>query len=209
MYMPPHFRSTDAAVARELMSAHPFATLIAVGADGAPVINHLPLLLAPSTSGELIVGHMARRNPLAQAIAARPKVTAMFHGPHAYISPTWYQVYDVPTWNYAVVHAHGTARLIDDEAKLLEILKTATAVFEGDAPGAWAFGLPEDLAGEGVLARHIVGVEIAVAHVECKLKLSQNRSAVDRRGVLEGLAKRGDPESMALLAAMRRYADPS
>jgi transcriptional regulator len=205
MYTPPAFRNADPAVALELMRSHPFATVIATGADGAPVVNHLPLLVA----GDTLVGHMAKRNPQAAALAATPAATAVFHGPHAYISPTWYEVDDVPTWNYAVVHVRGRARLIEDHAELVALLEAATAAFEGDGPGAWKVALPDDLAGDGALARQIVGVELAIERVDCKLKLSQNRSLADRRGVLRGLEERGDAESAALRRALRRYADPS
>src|SRR3954470_2539732 len=105
MYLPSFFKENDPATLYALMRENPFATLITV-ADGAPFVGHLPLLVR---DGE-ILGHMARANPQWRQF---PEVTAIFHGPHTYVSPTWYTSEgQVPTWNYAVVHARGRAELV-------------------------------------------------------------------------------------------------
>lgn len=122
-------------------------------------------------------------------------VLMIFTGPHAYITPSWYAEHDVPTWNYAVAHVKGKARMIFEEPGLSEILREMTLVFEGDGPAAWEFGLPEDLKAPGNLSSAIVGFEITVTSFEGKFKLSQNRSAVDRRSVIHGLKSRSDQNS--------------
>jgi transcriptional regulator len=201
MYLPRHFAANDVAVLHELMRANPLATLV-TGGDAIDA-NHIPLLLVPAAEGKLTVlhGHVARANPLAQA--AGGPVLAIFHGPDAYVSPSWYpgKAADgrvVPTWNYAVVHARGTLRAIDDCAWLRSHIDALTAAHEAAFAEPWAVAdAPDDYIER--MADAIVGIEIVVERLEGKLKLSQNRSAADRRGVIEGL--RGTGQGKAALLA--------
>lgn len=202
MYLPKHFE-VPAAEARRLIEAEPFATLIAHGRS-APSVSHLPLVAAEGEPLRLF-GHMARRNPQWEEFRDAPAVVAIFHGPHAYITPNWYAEHDVPTWNYAVVHVEGKVRLIDSPRETLRTLAMQTLRFEGDGPEAWRMRLPEDLAEAGALERAIVGFEIVVERVTAKFKLSQNRSAVDRHRVVDGLATRNDAQSAAVAELMRRF----
>lgn len=193
MYTRPEF-NVSAEVALELMKAHPFATLISI-VDDAPMITHLPVLVKEGDPIR-IEGHLAKGNPAWRHLDG---ATLIFTGPHAYITPTWYvSGRDVPTWNYAVVHARVRAHLVQEEGALVEMIKRFSDHFEATEHSPWEFSLPADLAAPGLLPRAIVGFEMEVEHLEAKFKLSQNRSVVDQRAVVEGLRARGD-ERMAML----------
>lgn len=200
MYNPPLFRDDDPARARALADAHPFALVIAAGPS--PEIAHLPCTIEDADAGLVVRTHVARANPLARCAERGEALTAVFRGPHAYVSPTWYEHPDaqVPTWSYAVVHASGLARATDP-AESLAILRALAARFEGPdgwSPDALKAGLFENI------ARGIVGIEIAVASLEGKYKLSQNRSPADHDRVRDALAGSPDAEARAVAALMRR-----
>lgn len=195
MYLPPAFAEPDAAKLWKLVGAWPFATIVAGGAD--PEIAHVPLLADPARG--VLLGHVARANPLAAHLDGG-RVTAVFHGPHGYVSPRWYRTKgQVPTWNYAVVHAKGAARHTDNKG-LLRILAGLAAAFEsGERPWRMSEVEPSDLAD---MLDATVGFEIVVDDLVGKLKLSQNRAPEDRAGVREALAARGSEADRDLLAWM-------
>lgn len=199
MYLPPAFAETDAAKLWRLVAAYPFATLVAPGpAPGDdPEIAHLPLL--PDPDRGVLLGHVARANPVAAHLDGG-RVTAVFHGPHGYVSPRWYRSPgQVPTWNYAVVHARGAARHTDERGLRRILAGLAAAHESGDRP--WRMGEvePADLA---EMFDAIVGFEIAVDALVGKLKLSQNRAPEDREGVVAALEARGTAGDLDLLAWM-------
>lgn len=130
-------------------------------------------------------------------------ITAIFNGPHTYITPTWYVGREVPTWNYAVVHVTGKLRWIREFKPLIALLRQMTNVFEGNRDDRWRFSLPDDLKSEEELTSAIIGFEIEVASMDAKFKLSQNRSTEDRQGVLRGLETRTDEMSRKVLEMMR------
>ncbi len=202
MYSPPRFQSTNRDAAFALMDQNPFATVITTTPHSAPVISHLPL--TPKREGEDIVllGHLAKANPHWKELSAHP-TTAIFHGPHTYITPTWYAENDVPTWNYSVMHITGPIEMIEDEAGLITCLKELSAHAESHWPSGWDFFIPDDLSGD-VLTKSIVGFRLRVSEMQFKTKLSQNRSAADRVGILQGLATRTDDNSRAVLAEMEK-----
>jgi transcriptional regulator len=199
MYLPAAFAQTDAAELQALMQAHPLATLVLQGADGLDA-HHLPLLFDPATRS--LRGHVARANPLWQQAAAGLPVLAVFQGPQAYVSPSWYPSKDehhrvVPTWNYAVVHAHGTLRAIDDAGWLRTLLGHLTAAHEATRPQPWSMAdAPADYLDRMLAA--VVGIELQVSRLEGKWKLNQNRAMTDRQGVLDATQ---DPAMRALLSA--------
>jgi transcriptional regulator len=166
-------------------------------------ISHLPLLVRRRDGGAVLAGHLARANAHWHAMKGGAPTTAIFHGPHAYVSPTWYATSPaVPTWNYAVVHAAGRARVQDDQRFVDELVRELTETYEGRRAGAWSpQGLPADFAQSALTA--IVGFEIAVDRLEGKLKLSQNRSAQDRLGVVAHLEAEGSEASREVAAMMR------
>ena len=201
MYIPTHFACPDAALARELIDANPFATL-ASSIAAAPMITHLPLLAEERAGALVLTGHVARANPHWELLAGAPTV-AIFHGPHAYISPAWYPSPGlVPTWNYATVHCHGPVELIEDRKAAYAVLERLIARFEAGRAEPWEPRLAPAVL--DALMGAIVAFEMRVERVEAKFKLGQNRAAQDRAGAIAGLAAEGGEE--ALLGLMRRLA---
>jgi transcriptional regulator len=193
MYVPRHFRVEDRATLLALAADNAFATVITQG-DGGLLVSHLPLLVGESS----LRGHLARENPQLAHLAAGAETTCIFHGPHAYISPTAYAEHpSVPTWNYAVVHVRGRARL-SDEAELPGLLDELVARF--DTTG-WRFDAPADYRHR--MLRAIAGFEIPIESLEGKWKLSQNRSADEQRRVIAWLDGQ-DASSQAVAGLMRR-----
>jgi len=183
MYIPNHFREASVARLHEVIRAYPFAPIVST-IDGAPFATHLPFLLNASR-GEfgMLRGHMARPNPHWRGFTDGVEALVIFQGPHAFISPTWYESQPaVPTWNYVSVHAYGIPRCVDD-AELREILAETVSTFEEPGSG---LALPEEYVEK--LIRGIVGFELEITRLEGKFKLSQNRSPEDQRGAIEALA---------------------
>ncbi len=163
--------------------------------------THLPFLLhrTRGTKGTLI-GHMARANPHRELLGAESLV--IFQGPHAYVSPSWYEdAPAVPTWNYIAVHAYGAPEIVDDAAEVRAVLARLIEVHEAGRSAPWQF---ESLPGDFIdgMVRGIVAFEIPIARLEGKWKLNQNRSAADRDGVIRALHAQGDPMAQAVAAAM-------
>jgi transcriptional regulator len=202
MYVQPSFAETDPERLFELAARYPFATVITPGADELWV-SHVPLLIRRRDDAVVLAGHLARANAHWEAMERSASTTAIFQGPHAYVSPTWYATSPaVPTWNYVVVHATGSVRVHHDGPELAELLRDLTAEYEGRQAGAWSPDrLPEDFAQP--MRGAIVGFEIAVDRLEGKLKLSQNRSAEDRQGVIAQLEAQTSEDSRAIAALMR------
>ncbi len=208
MYQPAHFVESDAQTLLALMREFPLATLIRGGAELAADI--LPLEVARTGDTWRITGHVARANPLWREADGQP-VLALFQGPQGYVSPNWYPSKAehgkaVPTWNYTMVQVHGTLRAFEDAQWLRALVTRLTERHEGDRPMPWHVAdAPPDFL-EAML-KAIVGIEIEVTRVEGKFKLSQNRSAADRTGVVLGLeadAVRGvQAEADALAQAMQ------
>ncbi|MEP7282141.1 MAG: FMN-binding negative transcriptional regulator [Rubrivivax sp.] len=205
MYQPAHFAQDDPAALAALMRAHPLATLVHTGPDGLDA-DHLPFEWDPEQ--RTLRGHVARANPLWRH-ADGQSVLAVFGGPDAYVSPNWYPSKAlhhkvVPTWNYAVVHAHGRLRAIDDAPWLQAFVTRLTARHEAASPAASAIAdaPPEFIA---QMLRAIVGIEISVQRLSGKFKLSHNRDAADRAGVVAGL---GAAHPMAALVSGAGAAAP-
>src|SRR3954447_10694161 len=165
MYLPAAFAETDTPTLHEFMGRHSFATLTSRG-DAGLVASHLPLLLEPE-AGPLghLVGHMARANP--QWKDVKDEVLAIFTGPHAYVSPSWYQEEGtVPTWNYVAVHAYGTLHVVEDRDGLLDILRRSVTAYESPMPEPWPFD-ESDPHVEKML-KAIVGFRIEITRLEGK-----------------------------------------
>ena len=193
MYLPRHFAQDDPAQLQALMQAHPLATLVSSGPDGLTA-DHVPLEY--DAAAGTLRGHVARANPLWQHADGQP-VLAVFGGPQGYVSPSWYPSKAehhkvVPTWNYAVVHAHGSLRVVQDAPWLHALVSRLTGHHESGRPTPWAVAdAPDDYIAQ--MLRAIVGIEIPVTRLLGKWKLSQNRSTADRQGVAQGLADIQDP----------------
>lgn len=204
MYNPARFKSNNQNEAYELMDRFPFATVVSVS-EGNPFISHLPLTPEIIDGKIQLIGHLARANPHHKLMLGT-QVTAIFHGPHSYITPMWYSKNDVPTWNYSAVHVIGQVELIEETNGVIECLKKLSSHVERHYSSGWDFFIPDDLVGNS-LSKAIVGFKINVTEIEFKKKLSQNRSPNDRAGVLKGLESRGDENSQLVLNEMLKLYD--
>ena len=208
LYLPGHFAARDRATTGRLVHEYPFATLVTPVAP-EPFITHLPLIhVADREPHGTLFGHFARANPHAR-IPAGTESIAIFHGPHAYVSPSWYADPSgaVPTWNYAVAHVHGGIELARDAAETRAVLDLMIHRFEAGRATPWKLGLdPERLA---AMVGAIVGFRIRVKRFDAKLKLSQNRTPEDRRRVAAGLDGEQYDDAAATAAWMRAFMGPS
>jgi transcriptional regulator len=197
MYIPAHNRIEDRAQINAFIHAYGFASVI-TEKGGAPWASHLPVLLDDGAGPHgLLRSHMARANEQWKHFTAEREVLCIFHGPHAYISPSWYvQQHTVPTWNYAAVHVYGRPAVIAEPEPLRQIVFDTTAKYESMMPQPWRLPLSEpELA---AMLKAIVGFTIAITRVEAKFKLGQNRSAEDREGTVRGLASSNHLPSIEL-----------
>lgn len=204
MYTPAHFVWDDKEAIAAFMARHSFAVLIDV-ADGVPVATHLPLLYEAGR-GPLgtLVGHMAKANPQWERFRSGAEVMVLFWGPHAYVSPSWYAgAPNVPTWNYATVHAYGRPTLMPDPAAARATLQKLVETYEGGFARPWKMELPERY--EAGMINGIMAFEIELTRIEGKAKLSQNRKPEDQAGALAGLEAQPDPDSQATAAMMRAF----
>lgn len=204
MFVPEPFAEPDLAACHGLIRDHAFGMLIGV-VDGAPFATHLPFML-DGERGEngTLIAHMARGNPHWRAFAGGGQALAVFQGPHAYVSPSWYETMDkvVPTWNYATVHAYGTPAIVADAAAVRAILARLVTEAEAGFAAPWRIeSQPEDFL--AAMAQGIVAFEIPIARLEGKWKMSQNRSPEDRAGAARGLAASDDPLARDVAAVMR------
>ena len=205
LYTPRSFAVGGAAAIERLLREHPFATLVTPG-DPEPTVSHLPLQYRPRSEGQgSLLGHMARANPHWQRFGDTASV-AIFHGPHAYVSPSWYAepATAVPTWNYAVAHVHGRVELMRDTAETRALLEEMIARYEAGRAQPWRLQ-PEGRALQAMLDA-IVGFRLAVERIDVKLKLSQNRSVADRERVTAALRADGYADALATAEWMERYA---
>ena len=186
MYIPKAFREDDMKKLHKLMQEYSFATLV-TQQDGVPVATHLPVLLETGRGPYgTLRAHIARGNAQWKSFNGEQEALVIFQGPHAYISPSWYEVeLSVPTWNYAAVHAYGVPEIIEDNAVLYALLKALIQKHEAQFEKPWDFQLPDDYLQK--MMRGIVGFEIRITHLEGKFKMSQNRTAVEQQQVIAAL----------------------
>jgi transcriptional regulator len=212
MYVQEQFKFAESA-AVALMRDNPFAALVSHDAAGL-MATHLPTTVKPDGDNVVIEAHLARGNPHWRRLAAAlaPEVMMIFGGPDAYIRPGWYPAKaedgkQVPTWNYAIVHAYGTAEIVDDGAWLLrhvrELSEQQESPYEvpwrtGDAPAGYI----------EAMSRGIVGLRVSVTRLEAKAKMSQNRAARDALGAAAGLEARGQGDDAAVAAMIRALRRP-
>lgn len=194
MYVPKQFSIDDRETLGRVIRDNPFG-LLAGQLDGAPFVTHLPFLL----DGERLLAHFARGNPHWKAIDGETEMLAVFQGPHAYVSPRWYEPGSaVPTWNYVAVHVHGAPRLIEEPAAVRAQMEALVHEYEG---GAWTMaGQDADFIKR--MLRGIAAFEMPITRIEGKFKLSQNRSAEERRNVAREIAKSDDGAAQALARLM-------
>jgi transcriptional regulator len=207
MYQPLVFREERLEILHALMHAHPLATLITAGTGGL-MANLVPFTLADANDKGTLRAHIAKANPQVDALKEGAETLVVFHGPQAYITPSWYASKNehgrvVPTWNYVVVQVRGTPRIIDDPVWLRVQVGALTSGQEDHRPEPWKVtDAPEPFI-EGQI-KAIIGIEIPISTIDGKWKVSQNRSAADRQGVYEGLRGEGINQDMAKLVAEKR-----
>jgi transcriptional regulator len=207
MYNPPSFAEHDLGVLHGFIEAHPLGALV-TASPGGLFATHLPLVLdrALGPHGTL-QGHVARANPHHELAGEGAEALVLFTGPDSYVTPTMYAAKAthgkvVPTWNYVAVHARGTLRFVREPDALRRHLARLTARHEAGRPQPWAItDAPADYIAKQLGA--IVGVEIEITRLEGKWKMSQNRSAEDVDGVIEGLAASSDPREREVAEIVR------
>lgn len=205
MYQRPDFAETDLASLDALIARDAFASLITVAPDGAPCVNHLPVLYARDGGRILVEGHWARPNP--QARHAGPALLIV-HGPHAYVSPGWYPDKEsaarVPTWNYAVAHLHGRLAPTEDARELASIVDRLSRLNEAKVGNDWRFEHGRD--DHVRQLRGIIGFRFDVERVEMKFKLSQNHPAANVQAAADALQALGGEDNLAIAQLMRARA---
>ena len=202
MYIPPAFLETSLEVMHGLIRSHPLGWLISSGAGGLAA-TPIPFLVDPGAGGNgTLRGHMARSNPQWQDLGA--EVLVVFQGEHGYVTPSWYPSKAethkvVPTWNYATVQVWGQPAVIQDPAWLRSLLDQLTGAQEQVRPRPWSpADAPEDFI--AAMVQGVVGLELPIARIEGKWKMSQNREDGDRAGVIQGLGAADDPHRNPALA---------
>jgi len=201
MYIPSSFSETDLTKLFDFIEQHNFG-LVVSQLDNEPVAVHLPLLLdRQAGQSGMLIGHMARANPQWQA--ANRNVLVVFTGPHAYISPSWYEAENVvPTWNYVAVHVYGTLHLIDEGEATLKILRDLVLLHEKAMPEPWGFRDDDKFLNR--LAESVVAFQVEITRIEGKWKLSQNHPRERREKAIDALALQRGENSQAIAALMAR-----
>lgn len=201
MYIPKHFKVADLEEIQEFIHTNSFGTLITTK-NGKPIATHLPLQLLKEEDDYFITGHMAYGNPQWRTFDTCGDVLITFQGPHAYISSSWYEKENVPTWNYQAVHLYGAARLLD-EAELKADLTKLMQKYEQhrEHPVLWETLSSEMLEKE---LKGIVGFKIHVTEVQAAFKMSQNRNETDYRNIIDHLKKEENANSSQVAEAMDR-----
>ncbi len=207
MYIPPLHKEDRIDVLHDTMRRTGLVTLVTLAPDGL-IASHVPMLLDPDPApyGTLL-GHVARPNPQAKGAVAGTEALAIFQGPDAYITPSWYETKRqtgkvVPTWNYVTIHAYGSVEFFNDADRLMDIVTRLTNREEGRRAEPWAVtDAPADFM--QMMLRGIVGFAMPISRLEGKWKMSQNRPAEDRAGVVEGLTQQGRDAVAALITGPR------
>jgi transcriptional regulator len=201
MYIPEFNRVRDHADIVSFVQANPFAILVSA-ADGGPFATHIPILARDTGDHMVLHGHMAKANPHWGLLENGQESLAIFHGPHAYISPSLYENREsVPTWNYAAVHVYGHSRVFSEPSWLLEEAREIIHAFDPAYFEQWS-----DLSDKfrnGML-KHIVGFEIVASRIEAKFKISQNRTKADQAAVIGSLEQSSDSAAAGTATLMRK-----
>ena len=208
MFTPLHFEESRIEVLHDLMRHHPLATIVTLSQAGQIDANHIPLLVCENIGPfGTLQGHVARANSLWSDARQDIESLAIFQGPEAYVSPSWYATKQetgrvVPTWNYAVVHAYGHLRVIDNTVWLKSLVERLTAEHESSHPQPWRVSdAPADYIQSRLGA--IVGIEMTITRLQGKWKMSQNQPEANRAGVIDGLRSLRTPEASAVADLIR------
>lgn len=202
VYNPRSYRKESVSELHEFVRRYNFAALF-THRNGESFATHLPFMIDPER-GPLgtLIAHMARANPHWRAFEGAAPSLVVFSGPHAYISPAWYQEQaTVPTWNYTVVHASGRVRLVEDDQRLRDMVMRLVVLQEAPLGNPWDVCKAESVIDAEL--QGIVGFEIPIDRLEGKFKLNQNRSVADREGVVRALEQSVHPDEREVARLMR------
>lgn len=200
MYISKLYREEDRGKILEFLKHNEFATLVTHDGE-KPTASHLLMEVAEDGEQLFVNGHMSKANPLWKTFEKNPEVLVIFQGPHTYISPTWYNHVNVPTWNYQAVHVYGSPRIVSDHAEVYKILSRLTARNES-VPSYRLETLPQDFVDKEM--KGIVAFQIEVTRIEANYKLSQNRNDEDYHNIVSQLEGRDDEMSHAVAEAMKQ-----
>ena len=209
IYTPRHFATADDAAVRRVLDEFGFATLVTTRADSEPLVSHIPVLYEPGATSAAargtLIGHVAAANPHASALGTGASFV-LFQGPHGYVSPNWYEkpASSVPTWTYVAVHVHGPVVRLDDISDKRAIVDALSATHEAGFPMPWTSEKMDPAMLQKMLGA-IVGFRMTIERIDAKFKLTQNRGAADRAGVIAGLEARGSAAEHMLAEWMRVY----
>lgn len=212
MYLPKHFEVNDPAALHALLREHPLGALVTQSEHGLEA-NHVPFELdaEPAPHGRLLA-HVARANPLWRSAGEDREVLVIFQGASGYVTPSWYPTKQatgkvVPTYNYAVVHAYGRMRAVEDKAWLHAFVSRLTARHEAARSDPWhVTDAPDDYIDKMLEA--IVGIEITITRLVGKFKVGQNRTPADQAGVIDGLRARGSADDVVMAEALEKHGKP-
>ena len=204
MYVPEHFSVVDENEIESFVRKHDFAAVFTPSSTGL-MVTHLPVVIRREASGLIIAGHVSRANTHWTIMDGRTDSLVIFQGPHHYVSPSWYvDSPAVPTWNYAVVHAHGKPQASQDPTFTEKILAELIERYESHRATPWNLEkVPTEYYGR--LLSGIVGFQMEVVKIEAKFKLGQNRRSVDQAGTIAGLEREGTSEASAMAEFMRGF----
>lgn len=202
MYVPSHFGEDDSNKLHDFIERHSFGLLFSP-VEGSPFATHLPFILERQAGPHgTLVGHMARANPHWRELETQTALV-VFSGPHAYISPSWYEAENVvPTWNYSAVHAYGRVQLVLDKDALLKIVQDSIAIYESAMPKPWSLDADEVFVDR--MMSQIVGLRIEIEKIEGKFKLNQNHPAERREKVVRALREQGGENNLAVADSIRQ-----
>jgi len=202
MYTPLSFVENDLSILHSCIEENSFATLVTTNSEG-PAVSHLPLLLDRKIGPNgTLIGHMAKANQQWRELV-NGDALAVFHGPHAYISPSWLDEQNVvPTWNYVAVHVTGKVQLVEEPPELLDIVRRYVNVYEASMPEPWQLESADPDFIEKLLDA-IVGFTIKITSIEGKWKLNQNHPEERRQKIIDGLEARPDEDSASIAKLMR------
>lgn len=201
MFIPKYFKVTDMDEVKEFIQANSFGTIVTTK-QGKPIATHLPMQLIKEDENYYITGHMAYGNQQWKTFDTSEGALVMFQGPHAYISSSWYEHENVPTWNYQAVHVYGTASILNEKELQLDLTKLLEKYEKHRKnPILWDKLSPQLLERE---LKGIVGFKIKVQEVQAAYKLSQNRNEEDYRNIIDQLQKEEDLNSHQLAEAMKK-----
>ncbi|MCH8237309.1 MAG: FMN-binding negative transcriptional regulator [Proteobacteria bacterium] len=205
MYRPRHYDIDDVQVLHRFMRDQSFALLV-TAPEGVPTASHIPLFLDTESDGpDRLLGHVAKANTQWRDFDGKTEAMAMFWGPHAYISPSWYESEKVvPTWNYVTVHAYGKPRVLAEPKDARDVLARLIDAYESDATGNWSMDRLEKTYAEKMV-NGIVAFEMPIGRLEGKFKLNQKNSAADREGAIRGLRQTGDAEAEEVARLMEKF----